>query len=166
MDEMLIHFSFVFDRWISTPTPPTKTMDGSVVTGCTAPAFPPYSRTCCTALVTQGLPHTMVARTVSSSMGTARSTWTFRLTPLTRLWWPGSPRLGATNSTTLERAAHQALTEFCERHLLILDGTTIARSQFGMRATRCRVSAWLPLVTPSFRPATQVGRSRHATPST
>jgi NADPH-dependent ferric siderophore reductase len=27
---------------------------------------------------------------------------------------------------TLERAAHQALTEFCERHLLILDGTAIA----------------------------------------
>jgi hypothetical protein len=27
---------------------------------------------------------------------------------------------------TLERAAHQALTEFCERHLPILDNTTIA----------------------------------------
>jgi hypothetical protein len=27
---------------------------------------------------------------------------------------------------TLERAAHQAFTEFCERHLLVLDGTDIA----------------------------------------
>jgi hypothetical protein len=27
---------------------------------------------------------------------------------------------------TLERAAHQALTEFCERHLLVLGDTTIA----------------------------------------
>jgi hypothetical protein len=27
---------------------------------------------------------------------------------------------------TLERAAHQALTEFCERHLLVLSDTAIA----------------------------------------
>jgi hypothetical protein len=27
---------------------------------------------------------------------------------------------------TLERAAHQALTEFCERHLLVLGDTAIA----------------------------------------
>jgi hypothetical protein len=27
---------------------------------------------------------------------------------------------------TLERAAHQALMEFCERHLLVLDGIAIA----------------------------------------
>jgi hypothetical protein len=27
---------------------------------------------------------------------------------------------------TLERAAHQALTEFCERHLPVLDNTAIA----------------------------------------
>jgi hypothetical protein len=27
---------------------------------------------------------------------------------------------------TLERATHQALTEFCECHLLVLDGTAIA----------------------------------------
>jgi hypothetical protein len=27
---------------------------------------------------------------------------------------------------TLERAAHQALTEFCERHLPVLDDTAIA----------------------------------------
>jgi hypothetical protein len=27
---------------------------------------------------------------------------------------------------TLERAAHRALTEFCEHHLLDLDGTAIA----------------------------------------
>jgi hypothetical protein len=27
---------------------------------------------------------------------------------------------------TLERAAHQALTEFCEHHLPVLDGTAMA----------------------------------------
>jgi hypothetical protein len=30
MDEMLIRFSFVFDRWMTTSTPPSKSMDGTV----------------------------------------------------------------------------------------------------------------------------------------
>jgi hypothetical protein len=51
---------------------------------------------------------------------------------------------------TLERAAHKPLMEFCERHLLVLDGTTIALLLFGMRATRCGVSMWLLLATSSF----------------
>jgi hypothetical protein len=50
----------------------------------------------------------------------------------------------------LERVAHQALTEFCERHLPILGDTAIALIPFRMRATRCGVSAWPPSVTLSF----------------
>jgi hypothetical protein len=42
---------------------------------------------------------------------------------------------------TLERAAHQALMKFCERHLPVLGDTAIAYSPFGMRAMRCGVSA-------------------------
>jgi hypothetical protein len=66
----------------------------------------------------------------------------------------------------LERAAHQALTEFCERHLQVLDDTVIVLLPFRTRPTRCGVSAWPPLATPSFRLTMRVGRSRHATPST
>jgi hypothetical protein len=84
MDEMLIHFSHVFDRWTTTPTPPLEPMDGSVVTGCTTLTFPPCSGTCYTALARRGLLHIVVARTISSGLGTARSTWTSWLTPPTR----------------------------------------------------------------------------------
>jgi hypothetical protein len=84
MDEMLIRFSLVFDKWMTTPTPPSEPMDGSVRMGCTTPAFPPCSEMSCTALATWGVPRTMVTHTVSSGMDAARSTWTSRLTPLTR----------------------------------------------------------------------------------
>jgi hypothetical protein len=84
MDEMLIHFSLIFDRWMTTPTPSSEPTDGSCATCCTALVFPPCSGTCCTALATRGLQHTMVAHTVSSGFGVARSTWISRLTPLTR----------------------------------------------------------------------------------
>jgi hypothetical protein len=67
---------------------------------------------------------------------------------------------------TLERVAHQAITEFYERHLPVLGDTTIALLPFGMRATRCGVSTWPPSVTPSFRPTMRVGRLSHTTPST
>jgi hypothetical protein len=53
MDEMLIRFSLVFDRWTTTHMPPSEPTDGSVVTGCTAPIFPPCSGTCCTVLATR-----------------------------------------------------------------------------------------------------------------
>jgi hypothetical protein len=66
IDEMLIHFSLVSDRWMTTHTPPLELMGGSVVTGCTAPGFPPCSGTCCTASATRGFPRTMAAHTVSS----------------------------------------------------------------------------------------------------
>jgi hypothetical protein len=67
---------------------------------------------------------------------------------------------------TLERAAHQALIEFCECHLPVLGDTAIALPLFRMRATRCGVSAWPPSATPSYRPTMRVGRLPHATLST
>jgi hypothetical protein len=85
MDGMLIRFSIVFDRWMTTPTPLLELTDGSVVTGHTAPGFPPCSETCCTILATRGSPRTMAARTISMGWGTARSMWTFWLTPPTQL---------------------------------------------------------------------------------
>jgi hypothetical protein len=65
MDEMLIHFFLVFNRWMTTPTPPLELTDGSIVTGCTAPGFPPCSRACCTASATQGYLCITDARTIS-----------------------------------------------------------------------------------------------------
>jgi hypothetical protein len=35
MDEILIHFSFIFDRWMTTLTPLSELMNGTVVMGCT-----------------------------------------------------------------------------------------------------------------------------------
>jgi hypothetical protein len=115
MDEMLIHFSLVFDRWMTTPTPPLEPMDGSIVTDCTAPGFPPCSGTCCTDSATRGSPRTMAARTVSLGWGAARSMTT----------WFTTAR-GDDLDDTLERAAHQALTEFYERHQPVLGDTAIA----------------------------------------
>jgi hypothetical protein len=67
---------------------------------------------------------------------------------------------------TLERAAHQALTKFCECHLLILDGTAITLLPVWNEGN----AVWSERVTavgdPSFRPTTRVGRSRHAIPNT
>jgi hypothetical protein len=39
MQEMLIRFSFIFNRWTTTPTPPLELTDGFVATGCTVPFF-------------------------------------------------------------------------------------------------------------------------------
>jgi hypothetical protein len=66
---------------------------------------------------------------------------------------------------TLETAAHQALMEFSERTCWSSVTPPSPCSPFEMRATRCEVSAWPLLATPSFRPTTRVGRSRHVTPS-
>jgi hypothetical protein len=76
MDEMLIRFSFVFDRWTTTPTPPSKPTDGSIMMGCTIPGLRPCSETCYTVSVTRGLPHTTVTHTISSDVDASRSTWT------------------------------------------------------------------------------------------
>jgi hypothetical protein len=61
MDEILIRYSLVFDRWMTTPTPPFEPIDGSVAMGCTALGFPPCSETCCTILATRGFPCTVAA---------------------------------------------------------------------------------------------------------
>jgi hypothetical protein len=67
---------------------------------------------------------------------------------------------------TLERAAHQALTEFCERHLPGLAGTAIALFSIQNEGN----TAWserLAAVGDPERPAYHAGgRSRHAMPST
>jgi hypothetical protein len=83
MDEMLIHFFLVFDKWMTTPTPPLESADGSIVMGCTAPAFPPCIRMCYTALAIEDFLRTMAARNISSGWGAARSMWTFQRTPPT-----------------------------------------------------------------------------------
>jgi hypothetical protein len=85
MDEMLIRFSLVFDRWMTTPTPPLELTDDSIAIGCTALGFPPCFGMCCTTLATRVFPCTMPTCTIGSGWGAARSMWTFYLTPPTRL---------------------------------------------------------------------------------
>jgi hypothetical protein len=67
---------------------------------------------------------------------------------------------------TLERAAHQALTEFCERHLPVLDDTAIVllpvRNEGNVVWSEC-VTA---ISNPEFLTTMWVGRLLHATPST
>jgi hypothetical protein len=58
---------------------------------------------------------------------------------------------------TLERVAHQALTEFCERHLPVLGDTVIALLPVQNEGN----AVWCERVT-----AMRVGRLAHATPST
>jgi hypothetical protein len=120
MDEMLIHFSLVFHRWMTTPTPPTEPTDGSIVTGCTTPVFPPCSGMWCTTLATYGFPRTMATRTVSLG-------WVLQ-GPCGHSGSSTDPTMTARGDNldnTLERAANQALLEFCERHLPVLSDTAI-----------------------------------------
>jgi hypothetical protein len=66
---------------------------------------------------------------------------------------------------TLERAAHQALMEFCERHLSVLGDTTIALlpvQNEGNTVCSERVAA---VGDPELPPTMRVGRSLHTTPS-
>jgi hypothetical protein len=104
---------------MTTPTPPLEPTDGSIVTGCTAPGFPPCSGMCCTASATRGFLRTVAIRTVSLGWGAARST-----DPTMTVWFTAAQ--GDDLDNTLERAAHQALMEFCERHLPVLGNTAIA----------------------------------------
>jgi hypothetical protein len=67
---------------------------------------------------------------------------------------------------TLERATHQALTEFSECHLSVLDGTAIASLPIQNEGNVVWSECVAALGDPSFRPTTRVGRSWHATPST
>jgi hypothetical protein len=96
IDEMLIRFSLVFDRWTTTPTLSSEPADGFIATGCTVLASLPYSGTCCATLSIRGPPRTVAAHTVRSGVDAMWSTWMFRLTPLIRAWQLDSPRLRAT----------------------------------------------------------------------
>jgi hypothetical protein len=80
----MTHFFLIFDRWMTTPTPPSGPTDGSVVMGCTVQAFQPCSGTCFTVSATWGLPRTVVTRIVSSGVDVVRSMWMSRLTLPTR----------------------------------------------------------------------------------
>jgi hypothetical protein len=87
---------------MTTPTPPLEPMDGSVVMGYTAPGFPPC----------------LGRRKVHVDIPA-------HPTDPTMMAWFTTAR-GDDLDDTLERVAHQALTEFCERHLPILGDTAIA----------------------------------------
>jgi hypothetical protein len=67
---------------------------------------------------------------------------------------------------TLERAAHQALTEFCEYHLPVFGDTAIALLPVRNEGN----AVWSECVTaisdPEFSTHMRVGRLPHATPST
>jgi hypothetical protein len=76
MHVMFIHFFFVFDRWMTTPTPPSEPTDGTITTGCTISGLRPCSWMCCTIVVTRGLPRTGATRTVNSYVDALGSTWT------------------------------------------------------------------------------------------
>jgi hypothetical protein len=76
MDEILISFSFVLNRWMTTPMPFSEPTDGTIAMGCTVPGLRPCSRTCCTISVTWGLPRTVAVRTISSGVDTLGSTCT------------------------------------------------------------------------------------------
>jgi hypothetical protein len=65
----------------------------------------------------------MAACIMSSGVDAVRSTWTSQLTPPTRAWF--TMATGDDLNDTLERAAHQALIEFCELHLPGLDDTAV-----------------------------------------
>jgi hypothetical protein len=67
---------------------------------------------------------------------------------------------------TLDRAAHQALMEFCEHHLSDLASTANALFPVQNVGNMHGVSAWPLWATPSVRHTTRGGRSWHATPST
>jgi hypothetical protein len=115
----MIHFFLVVDRWTTTHMPLSGPTDGSVAMGCTVLAFRPCSGTCFTVSATQGLPSTVVARTMSSDMDAVRSMWTSRLTLPTRAGWPSSPRPPVMTSMTpwrglLTRPSQSSVSTTCQ----------------------------------------------------
>jgi hypothetical protein len=128
MEEMLICFFFVFDRWMTPPTPSSKPTDGFVAIGCTVPVFLPCSRTCCTALATRGLPpvyHGHLYREFEHGHCEVHiDILTHPSDPSMTAWF--TTAMGDDLNDTLDRAAHHALMEFCEHHLSDLNGTVVA----------------------------------------
>jgi hypothetical protein len=102
-------------------------MDGSVVTGCTAPGFLPCFRMCCTASATQVFPvyHGRPYHQLGLGRCKVHVDIPAHPTDPTMMAWFTTAR-GDDLDDTLERAAHQALTGFCERHLPVLGDTAIA----------------------------------------
>jgi hypothetical protein len=122
---MLIHCSLVFKRWMTTPTPPLEPTDGSVVTDCTAwVSHPAPGRVA--PLRLYGAPHVPCRPYCQFGLGRCKVHVDIpaHLTDPTMTAWFTTAR-GDDLDDTLERAAHQALTEFCERHLPVLGDTTI-----------------------------------------
>jgi hypothetical protein len=125
MDEMLFHFSLVFDKWITIPTPPSEPMDGSVVTGCTTPVFHPAPGRVAPLCYT-GIPmyHGCPYRQFRLGRYKVHVDILAHPTDTTMMAWSTTAR-GNDLDDTLERAGHRAITEFCERHLSVLSDTTI-----------------------------------------
>jgi hypothetical protein len=125
MDEMLIRFSLIFDRWMTTPTPPLEPTDGSVVTGH-RPGFPTLLRDVLHCFGYTGFPayHGRLYRQLGLGHCKAHVDILAHPTDPTMTAWFTMAR-GDDLDDTLERAAHQALTEFCERHLSVLGDTAI-----------------------------------------
>jgi hypothetical protein len=88
---------------------------------------PPCSGTCCTASATWGFSRIAAARTVSSGWGCCKVHVDIPAHPTdpTMMAWFTTGQ-GDDLDDTMERATHQALTEFCEHHLPVLGDTAIA----------------------------------------
>jgi hypothetical protein len=78
-------------------------------------------------------------------------------------WFTTAP--GDDLDDTLERAAHQALMEFCERHLSVLGDTTIALLPVQNEGNTVCSERVAVVSDPELPPTMRVGRSLHTTPS-
>jgi hypothetical protein len=106
--------------------PPLEPTAGSVVTGCTAPGFPPCFGDVLHRFSYTGFP--MYRGRPYHQFGLGRYVHVDILAHPTDLTMTASftTARGDDLDDTLERAAHPALTEFCERHLPVLGNTTLA----------------------------------------
>jgi hypothetical protein len=127
MDEMLIRFSLVFDRWMTILTSHLEPTDGSVAMGCTAPVFSILLQDVLHRFDYTGTPVYRGRLYPQFGLGRCKVHVDIPTHPidLTMTAWFTTAR-GVDLDDTLERTAHQAFTEFCERHLPILDSTAIA----------------------------------------
>jgi hypothetical protein len=111
---------------MTTPKPPLEPTDGSVVTGCTAPGFLPASGRVAPLRLHRfsrvpGRPY----RQLGLGRCKVHVDISAHPTDPTMMAWFTTTR-GDDLDDTLERAAHQALMEFCEHHLPVLSDTAIA----------------------------------------
>jgi hypothetical protein len=108
------------------PTSPLEPTDGSVVTGCT-PGFPTLLRDVLHRIGYTGLPVYRGRSYHQFGLGHCKVHVDIPAHPTdpTMTAWFTTAR-GDDRDDTLERVAHQALTEFCERHLSVLGDIAIA----------------------------------------